>query len=43
MGSGSCGIACEELGFNYIGIEIDPTYFATAERRLDKKTPPERG
>ncbi len=35
MGSGSCGLACAELGLNYIGIEIDETYFATAQERLD--------
>ena len=34
MGSGSCGLACAELGLNYVGIEIDETYFATAQKRL---------
>jgi site-specific DNA-methyltransferase (adenine-specific) len=34
MGSGSTGIACVQTGRNFIGIEIDPTYFAIAERRI---------
>ena len=37
MGSGSCGLACAELGFNYIGIEIERTYFDVAEQRLLKQ------
>jgi site-specific DNA-methyltransferase (adenine-specific) len=34
MGSGSTGIACVQTGRNFIGIEIDPTYFAIAEKRI---------
>lgn len=34
MGSGSCGIAAVQLGIPYIGIEIDPTYYAIAEKRI---------
>ena len=34
MGSGSTGVAAAQLGYNFIGIEIDPTYFAMAERRI---------
>ena len=34
MGTGSTGIACAKLGRNFIGIEIDPDYYALAERRI---------
>ncbi len=34
MGSGTTGVACMELGFNFIGCEIDPDYFAIAEKRI---------
>lgn len=34
MGSGTTGVACSRLGRNFIGCEIDPTYFAIAERRI---------
>lgn len=34
MGSGSTGVACVATGRNFIGIEIDPTYHAIAERRI---------
>jgi len=34
MGSGTTGIACVQTGRNFIGIEIDPDYFAIAERRI---------
>jgi DNA modification methylase len=34
MGSGTTGVACVKAGVNFIGCEIDPTYFATAERRI---------
>jgi site-specific DNA-methyltransferase (adenine-specific) len=34
MGSGTTGIATIGLGLNFIGIEIDPGYFAIAERRI---------
>ena len=34
MGSGTTGIACVQTGRNFIGIEIDPEYFAIAERRI---------
>jgi site-specific DNA-methyltransferase (adenine-specific) len=33
-GSGSTGCAAVELGFNYIGCELDPAYVAIAERRI---------
>ena len=34
MGSGTTGVACVQTGRNFIGCEIDPTYFAIAERRI---------
>ncbi len=35
MGSGTTGVACKELGRNFIGIEISPEYFKIAKRRID--------
>jgi DNA modification methylase len=34
MGSGSTGVACVQLGRNFIGIEKDEGYFAIAQRRI---------
>ena len=34
MGSGTTGVACVQTGRNFIGIEIDPEYYAIAERRI---------
>ena len=34
MGSGTTGIAAVQLGFNFIGCEISPEYFAIAEKRI---------
>ena len=34
MGSGTTGVACVKTGRNFIGCEIDPTYFAIAEKRI---------
>jgi len=34
MGSGTTGVACVQTNRNFIGIEIDPDYFAIAERRI---------
>ena len=34
MGSGTTGVACVQTGRNFIGIEINPEYFAIAERRI---------
>lgn len=36
MGSGTTGVACIQTGRDFIGIEIDPVYFATAERRIEE-------
>lgn len=35
MGSGTTGVACIKTGRKFIGIEIDPTYFAIAQRRIE--------
>lgn len=34
MGSGTTGVACVKTGRNFIGIELDPGYFAIAEKRI---------
>ena len=34
LGVGTTGVACVQTGRNFIGIEIDPTYFAIAEKRI---------
>jgi site-specific DNA-methyltransferase (adenine-specific) len=34
MGSGTAGVAALELGRHFIGCEIDPKYFAIAEKRI---------
>jgi DNA modification methylase len=38
MGSGTTGVACKELGRNFIGIEIEPKYFEIAKRRIENTT-----
>ncbi len=35
MGSGTTGVACKNLNRNFIGIELDSTYFTIAKARLD--------
>ena len=35
MGSGTTGVACKELGRNFIGIEIEPKYCEMAQKRVD--------
>lgn len=35
MGSGTTCVACANTGRRFIGIEIDPTYFETARRRVE--------
>lgn len=35
MGSGTTGVACKELGRNFIGIEIDKEYFEVAKNRIE--------
>ena len=36
MGSGSTGVACQNLNRNFIGIEMDDKYFNIAKERLGK-------
>ena len=36
VGSGSSLIACIELGFDYVGCEIDQDYFEAAQKRINK-------
>ena len=36
MGSGSTGVACKNLNRNFIGIELDPTYFQIAKGRIEQ-------
>ena len=35
MGSGSTGVACKNLNRNFIGIELDKTYFNIAKERIN--------
>jgi site-specific DNA-methyltransferase (adenine-specific) len=36
MGSGTTGVACVRTGRRFVGIEIDPGYFAIARRRIEQ-------
>jgi DNA modification methylase len=36
MGSGSTGVACVQQGRAFVGIEIDPVYYAAACRRIEE-------
>ena len=37
MGSGTTGVACKELGRDFIGVELDKGYFDVACERLEKE------
>lgn len=39
MGIGSTGVAAVKTGRDFIGIELDPTFFATAKRRIQEHSP----
>ncbi|MHB8552499.1 MAG: DNA-methyltransferase [Thermoplasmataceae archaeon] len=41
MGSGTTGVACVQMGRNFIGYELDPDYFKIAEDRI-RRTRPDR-
>ncbi len=36
MGSGSTGVACVNTGRSFIGMELDPGYFETAQKRIEE-------
>ena len=38
LGSGTTAVAASQWGRNSIGVEIDPSYFAAAKRRLSRET-----
>ena len=35
IGSGTTGVACANTGRRFIGIELDPEYFAIAKQRIE--------
>lgn len=37
MGSGSTGVAAVKTGRDFIGIELDPGYFETAQKRIEEE------
>lgn len=37
MGVGSTGVACLQEGRKFIGVEINPTYFNAAKKRIDEE------
>jgi site-specific DNA-methyltransferase (adenine-specific) len=39
MGIGNTAVACQKLGVDYIGFEIDQTYAKTAEQQTKKNQP----
>jgi len=36
VGSASSLIACEDMGFNYVGFELDEDYYKAAQKRLEQ-------
>lgn len=39
MGSGTTGVVCKNLSRNFIGIELDETYFNIAKNRIENTNP----
>lgn len=37
MGSGTTGVACKRLGYDFIGIELDEEYYREAEKRIESQ------
>lgn len=35
MGSGTTALACIELGYDFVGIEIDKTYYDLSKERIN--------
>jgi site-specific DNA-methyltransferase (adenine-specific) len=35
MGSGTTGLACKNIGRDFIGIELDEEYFDIADKRIN--------
>jgi len=35
MGSGTTGVACKNLGRDFVGIEMDDKYFEIAKERIE--------
>lgn len=38
VGSASSLIACEKMGFEYVGFEVDPIYYENAKARMESET-----
>jgi site-specific DNA-methyltransferase (adenine-specific) len=41
MGSGTTGVACKKLNRNFVGMELDPSYFEIASKRIAETPEPE--
>lgn len=39
MGSGTTGMACKELGYNFVGIELDKDYYNLSKKRIGLYNP----
>lgn len=37
MGSGTTGVACKQLGIDFIGCELDEEYFGIAKERIENE------